>query len=57
MSTSGRLVTHMRRFGSFESIRSSKSFRTSTRGDGMADVFGYLSKASTMMYTGLVQAA
>ena len=46
MSASGRLVTHMRKFGSCESTRFSKSVKTSKRGDDSADVFGHSSKAS-----------
>ena len=40
MSASGRLVTHIRSFGEFESIKSTKSIKTS-RGDNRSDVFGH----------------
>src|SRR6267142_5816777 len=52
ISASGRLVTHIRKFGSCESTRPSKSVKTSSRGDDRADVFGHSSKASTIKKTG-----
>jgi len=48
MSASGRLVMHIRRFANCESIRSSKSMKTFSRGDDMAGAFGHSSKASTI---------
>ena len=51
ISFSGRLVTQMRRFGDFESTRSSRNPKTWSRWDGR-DVFGHSSKASTTRYIG-----
>src|SRR5260370_503589 len=48
ISISGRLVTHMRRFGISDSTSFFMKFRTSTRGDRTADDSGHSSKASTM---------
>ena len=45
MSASGRLVTHVRRFGSYEVIRSSKSIKSSLRGDDRPDIFEHSSRA------------
>jgi hypothetical protein len=52
MSVSGRLVTHMRRFGTCESMSCTISSRTFSRGDGIAVVFGHSSNASIIKKTG-----
>jgi hypothetical protein len=48
MSASGRVVTHIRRSGSCEPIRFSKSDKTALRGDDKAEVLKHSSKASTI---------
>jgi uncharacterized protein YsxB (DUF464 family) len=48
MSISGRLVTHMCRFGRRKPVRLSTSSRTSSLGVGMPELLGHSSSASTM---------
>src|SRR6266850_4167111 len=52
MSASGRLVTHIRKFGCCESTSLSKRIRTFWRGDDKAEVFGHSSKPSTIRKMG-----
>ena len=48
MSISGRLVTQMWRFGRDSPTRTLTRSRTSSRGDGKPELFGYSSSASKM---------
>ena len=52
MSTSGRLVMHTRKLVILESISSSTSVKTFSRGDGIDDVVRHSSRASKSRYIG-----